>query len=109
MEFEIKTELSYVRAKLLPHLDLAGAFDVRPPRRVEDMTRPGFDIDPDDPMGIFGWGLVRVFPWHFVGLFVTAAEAHAAREEFGAEYIVRHGVRRIRTDDFKWYREDDSD
>ena len=68
-----------------------------------------FDSDPDEPMDIFGWGLVRVCPWHFVGLFVTAAKAHAAREDFGAQYIVRHGVRRIGTDDFKWYRNDERD
>lgn len=73
------------------------------------MTRPGFDSDPDDPMAMFGWGLVRVFPWHFVSLFATATEAHAAREEFGAGYIVRHGVRRIGTDEFKWNREDERD
>ena len=44
-------------------------------------TAPGFDIDPDNPDSIFGWGLLHVEPWHFVGLFHTAAEAHEAREE----------------------------
>ena len=28
----------------------------------------GFDIDPDNPNSVFGWGLLRVEPWHFVGL-----------------------------------------
>ena len=55
-------------------------------------TTPGFDIDPDNRDSIFAWGLVRPSPWHFVGLFRTAAEAHEAREEFGDGYIVRHGL-----------------
>lgn len=70
---------------------------------------PAFDIDPDNPNSVFGWGCVRVAPWHFVGLFVTAAEAHAKREEMGAPYIVRHGVHRLATDDFVWFREEDHD
>ena len=58
---------------------------------------------------VFSGGTDPCPPWHFVGLFVTAAEAHAAREDFGVEYIVRHGVRRIGTDEFKWWREDERD
>ena len=54
-----------------------------------------FDIDPDNPNSVFGWGLLRVQPWHFVGLYATAAEAHAARENFAADYIVRHGSMRM--------------
>ena len=69
----------------------------------------GFDIDPDNPDTIFGWGLVRPSPWHFVGLFRTAAEAHSAREEKGAGYIVRHGSHALSTDRFQWWREDDHD
>ena len=60
-----------------------------------------FDIDPDFPDRIMGWGVLRVTPWHFVGLFVDAAAARKMRDELGDQYIVRHGTKRVRTDDFQ--------
>ena len=69
----------------------------------------GFDPDPDNPNSVFGWGLLRVEPWHFVGLFASAAEAHAMREVMGDDYIVRHGSHELGTDRFEWWREEDHD
>jgi len=68
-----------------------------------------FDSDPDFPDRIMGWACFRLQPWHLAGFFVDTAHAHALRGDLGADYVVRHGTKRSGSDDFKWYREEDSD
>ena len=76
-------------------------------------TRPRtsntFDLDPDFPDRIMGWACLRTQPWDLAGFLVNCADAHALREAKGSQYIVRHGTKRLATDDFKCYREDECD
>ena len=67
----------------------------------------GFDLDPDDITAVMGWGVFRPWPWHFAGLFPTSEEAVRKRDALGAHYFVRHGVRKLGTDRFFWYREEE--
>lgn len=68
-----------------------------------------FDLDPDDPAGIMGWAVFRPWPWHLAGFFATSTEARSLRAQLAPAYFVRHGVRRLGTDRFVWYREDEND
>ena len=68
-----------------------------------------FELDPDYPDRIMGWAVFRVDPWDFAGFFVDSAEARKKRDELGYPYLVRHGTKGIGTDDFQWYRTDESD
>lgn len=49
-----------------------------------------------------GWGVVRVKPWHFVGLLPTKELAQAKAAEMGAGYEVHHGEHREGSDAFTW-------
>ena len=56
-----------------------------------------------------GWAVFRVDPWHLAGFYPTAAEAHSKLNELGFPYLVKHGTKALATDDFKWYRAEESD
>jgi hypothetical protein len=57
----------------------------------------------NDPVNI-GWlkgfGVFRMEPWHFAGLFHTRQEAEQTRDEFGPGYEVAYGSHRRDSDDF---------
>lgn len=40
---------------------------------------------------VFGWGVQRDDPWHFVGVFPTKAKAELEASRRGAGYCVREG------------------
>ena len=64
------------------------------------MSRYPLDEDNAKEGWIRGYGVLRMSPWHFAGLFPTVAEANRQRETLGPEYIVKLGSRRLGTDDF---------
>ena len=70
---------------------------------------PSFDLDPDDISSVMGWAAFRPWPWHLAGFFATSLEARTLRDELPPGYFVRHGVRKLGTDSFTWYREDEDD
>lgn len=59
-----------------------------------------YQADADNPGWIKGWGVYRMEPWHFVGLFSNAEEAEALRSDKGPDYKVSFGSHRLGTDDF---------
>lgn len=51
---------------------------------------------------ISGWGVVRLTPWHFAGLFQTAEPAESKAVEMGAGYVVKYGEQRVGSDEFEF-------
>ena len=49
-----------------------------------------------------GFGVVRLAPWFFVGIYPTKAEATIKAEEMGPEYEVHWGENQDGTDNFVW-------
>lgn len=49
-----------------------------------------------------GWGVIRLSPWHFVGLFEDDATAQNEARLRGPDYLVRYGDWRVGTDHFIW-------
>ena len=51
---------------------------------------------------IAGWGVVRVDPWHLVGIFESQTDALKHVQELSSEYVVRYGNGFPGSDDFFW-------
>ena len=49
-----------------------------------------------------GWGVVRLAPWHLLGIFPTSAEARIRCLEAGAKYEVRFGEGNVEENEFLW-------
>jgi len=49
-----------------------------------------------------GWGVVRMAPWHLLGIFPTSAEARIRCLEAGPKYEVRFGEGNVEENDFSW-------
>ena len=49
-----------------------------------------------------GWGVARLEPWHFVGLFPSQVEAEAKAAELGPGYVAKFGENEEGTDNFVW-------
>jgi hypothetical protein len=49
-----------------------------------------------------GWGVVRMSPWRFVGLFSNPEAAQSKARAMGPEYQAHYGAQRAGTDDFVW-------
>ena len=56
--------------------------------------------DPWNKGWTLGWGVYRLEPWDFRGLYNTEEEARATAKELGADYEVAYGSNRDGTDDF---------
>lgn len=68
-------------------------------QRVKEKTGATFP-DPKNPGCKVGWGVYKMKPWHFVGLFGTRSEAEAELKRRGSGYSVAFGANREGTDDF---------
>jgi hypothetical protein len=51
---------------------------------------------------LMGWGVFRIDPWHFVGIFGSRRQADARAQEIGIGYVVRLGELQEGTDKFEW-------
>jgi hypothetical protein len=49
-----------------------------------------------------GWGVFRIEPWHFAGLFETREAAEAKAREMGTDYLAKYGEHQAGTDNFVW-------
>ncbi len=47
-----------------------------------------------------GWGVFRMNPWHFAGLYSTHDEAEAEKHRLGNAYEFAHGTHIRGTDEF---------
>lgn len=59
-----------------------------------------FPKDAINPGSVKGWGVVRMEPWHFAGLYLTEEAANAIQEKLGDDYKVADGSHRLGSDDF---------
>jgi hypothetical protein len=59
-----------------------------------------FPLDELNPGWVKGWGVVRMAPWDFAGLFLTRKLADDDLAARGADYVVGYGSRRIGSNDF---------
>ncbi len=50
-----------------------------------------------------GWGVVRLVPWHLLGIFNTSAEAHVRCLEAGRNFEVHFGKAGGNADVFTWH------
>jgi len=51
---------------------------------------------------ISGWGVIRMDPWDFAGVFEFREQAEARSKEKGDGYIVRYGDHAVGSTDFVW-------
>lgn len=49
-----------------------------------------------------GWAVVRLVPWHLLGIFPTSAEARIRCLEAGPKYVVHFGEGNVEENDFSW-------
>lgn len=63
------------------------------------MTDSAFELDPDNPGWIRGWGVVRMSPWALQGMYVTEAEAIAICAQHPG-FEVKRGSRKLGSNDF---------
>lgn len=59
-----------------------------------------FPLDELNPGWVKGWGVVRMAPWDFAGLFLTRKLADNELAARGADYVVGYGSRRLGSNDF---------
>ena len=43
------------------------------------------------PENFVGWGVIRMVPWHVLGIFTTSAVAHVRCLEAGSNYEIHFG------------------
>lgn len=67
---------------------------------MEVYMAESYQADAQNPGWVKGWGVYRMEPWHFAGLFSSAEEAEAIRLEKGAAYKASFGSHRQGSDDF---------
>jgi hypothetical protein len=49
---------------------------------------------------VLGWGVFRMKPWSFKGLYLAEADAHNRAQECGKGYKVAYGSMQAGTDNF---------
>jgi hypothetical protein len=49
-----------------------------------------------------GWGVVRILPWHLLGVYKTSAEAQVRCLEAGKGYEVHFGEGNVARNQFTW-------
>jgi hypothetical protein len=59
-----------------------------------------FPLDENNLLWVKGWGVFRMSPWHFHGLYATRAQADSEHAALGAAYQVSYGSRRLASDEF---------
>jgi hypothetical protein len=59
-----------------------------------------FADDPVNPGWVLGWGVYRMSPWAFAGVFDSEAEAGSRAQALGNFYQVAFGSHRLGSDDF---------
>jgi len=59
-----------------------------------------FVRDPVNIGWVQGFGVFRMAPWHFAGLFHTREEAQRVQQQLGQTYEVGYGSHRDGSDDF---------
>ncbi|MFX1740052.1 hypothetical protein PXJ20_32600 [Paraburkholderia sp. A1RI_3L] len=67
---------------------------------MTDEKRKGYALDPGNNGWIVGWAVIRNSPWDLAGMFPSKEEAEAARSKLGGTYEVRHGSRKLGSNDF---------
>ncbi|MGF6265215.1 hypothetical protein OKW34_000236 [Paraburkholderia youngii] len=67
---------------------------------MTDEEKKAYPLDPDNDGWIVGWAVVRNSPWDLAGMFPTKEDAESARSKLGGAYEVRHGSRRLGSNDF---------
>ncbi|TDG02017.1 hypothetical protein E1N52_41925 [Paraburkholderia guartelaensis] len=59
-----------------------------------------YALDPANKGWIVGWAVVRNSHWDLAGLFPAEEEVEAARSKLAGTYEVRHGSRKLGSNDF---------
>jgi len=59
-----------------------------------------FIPDPQNPGWVRGFGVFRMSPWHFAGLFQIREQAESVQQQLGENYKVAFGSHRKGSDDF---------
>jgi hypothetical protein len=105
-EFSVESARRTVRA--LRERDIEGyvVFEGDPARYEftpgADFVYPAssFPLDELNPGWVKGWGVARMAPWDFAGLFLTKKLADDELATRGADYVVGYGSRRLGSNDF---------
>lgn len=67
---------------------------------MSEEQNKSYALDGENNGWIVGWGVVRNNPWDLAGMFPPKEEAEAAKGRLGAAYEVRHGSRKLGSNDF---------
>lgn len=59
-----------------------------------------FKRDPDNAGAVLGWGVMRLEPWAFGGLFLSKEAAEQEASARGGGFVARYGSYKLGTDEF---------
>lgn len=58
--------------------------------------------DPFNKESVMGWGVVRCYPWHLVGIYSSEEKARWVSEQLGIDYEVVYGSHVLGSHNFIW-------
>ncbi|SIT49259.1 conserved hypothetical protein [Paraburkholderia piptadeniae] len=67
---------------------------------MTEEQKKSYALDSDNEGWIVGWAVIRNSPWDLAGMFLTRDEAEGVQRELGSAYEVRHGSRKLGSNDF---------
>jgi hypothetical protein len=67
---------------------------------MTEEQKKSYALDSENKGWIVGWAVIRNSPWDLIGMFPTKEEAEAAQSKLGSTYGVRHGSRKLGSNDF---------